>query len=68
MPSDTTTPSPPELSFGDAVSRLGAWVRREPASAILFALAALALLLFAKAPTWAIALGGALLYALVPGI
>ena len=35
---------------------------------ILFALAALALLLFAKAPTWAIVLGGALLCALVPGI
>ena len=35
---------------------------------ILFALAALALLLFAKAPTWVIVLGGAILCALIPGI
>jgi chromate transporter len=35
---------------------------------ILFALAALALLLFAKAPTWALVLAGALLCALIPSL
>lgn len=35
---------------------------------ILFALATLALLLFAKAPTWAIVLAGALLCALIPAL
>jgi len=45
MPSDTAL-SPPTISFGDAVSRLGAWARREPAGAILFALAAGVLIYF----------------------
>ncbi len=37
MPSDAA-PSLPEITFSDALARLGAWLRRDPVSVVLFAL------------------------------
>ena len=53
--------------FAALIRPLATTALHSPAD-ILFALAALALLLFAKAPTWALVLAGALLCALIPAL